>query len=196
MSIACDEAWHTQSRAVRTEIQPELGHFRRDERASGDGAEADGRIHVGASVEGGGRGHRQCAVHGALDGRVEQVTRTRKGDRRRCLRECLVERVRVLQSCKFRMYGTRARARKAKRISTRQPSCPMNMNRGNETSRTIQPIGNKVAPTELASRTVPSPRSAVTSRHRHRRARITVRVHALQGKVDVTISVAEKNRST
>jgi hypothetical protein len=29
--------------------------------------------------------------------------------------------------------GTRTRARKAKRISTRQPSCPMNMNIGNET---------------------------------------------------------------
>jgi len=192
VSIACDSAWHTQSRAVRTEIQPELGHFRRDDRASGDRAEADGRVHVGASVEGGGRGHRQCAVHGALDGRVEQVTRTRKGDRRRCRRECLVERVRVLQSCKFRNTDTCTKSKADQHAST---VCPMNTNIGNETSQTIQPIGDKVARTELASRTVPSPRSAVTSRHRHRRARITVRVHALQGKVDVTISVAEENRS-
>jgi hypothetical protein len=53
MSITCNSAWHTQSRVVHTEIQPKLGHVWQDEHASSKHAEADGRIHVDASVEGG-----------------------------------------------------------------------------------------------------------------------------------------------
>jgi len=37
---------------VRTEIQPELGKGRWDERAGSDRAHTDGRVYVGTSVEG------------------------------------------------------------------------------------------------------------------------------------------------
>ena len=96
-----ESAWHDD--VVRTEIQSEFGNARWNECAGGDCANCDGRVHVGASVERDGRAPRYLGygVRGALDVRVEQVGRSRKVDWRRLLRECLIEVVRVPQSCKL-----------------------------------------------------------------------------------------------
>jgi hypothetical protein len=81
---------------VRTKCQTELGNVRRNNCASRDRTKADLRVHVGASIEGDGRacGYRERAIGvcGALDGRIEQITRFRKVNRSRFRRDGLIER--------------------------------------------------------------------------------------------------------